>query len=251
MLPRAPARNSAAADRAAITAFRDIKPSQAARLLSFGVRAITMDLLIQQLKRRTADPLRASDNAVYGPPDFRVRPPASSGQVRSAEQLLGFDFPPLLKVLYTEVGNGGYGPGYGVFKLPTAEPEIGDLVEQYWYMSGKDNPATDWRWPAKLLPLFSHGCGIYECLDCAQETGRMILYDPDYYTEGAPIEESLAQLAPSLEARLNAWLAGEDLIKAAKQMLAKRQRAEPTAAPDQGRLPVPPRRDGQTGSPGG
>jgi hypothetical protein len=32
------AEQSAAADRAAITAFRDIMPKQAARLLSFGVR---------------------------------------------------------------------------------------------------------------------------------------------------------------------------------------------------------------------
>lgn len=37
--------------------------------------------------------------------------------VESAEAKMGLGLPPLLRELYTQVGNGGFGPGYGVFGL--------------------------------------------------------------------------------------------------------------------------------------
>src|SRR5260221_11519759 len=41
-------------------------------------------------------------------------PPASEAQMRKTEQQLGFALPPLLRLLYTHVANGGFGPGYGM-----------------------------------------------------------------------------------------------------------------------------------------
>jgi hypothetical protein len=44
-------------------------------------------------------------------------PPASQSQVDETEQMLGFALPPLLKKLYTEVGNGGFGWGNGLIGI--------------------------------------------------------------------------------------------------------------------------------------
>lgn len=44
----------------------------------------------------------------------RAYPLATQEQIRESEQLLGFSLPPLLCSLYLQVGNGGFGPGYGI-----------------------------------------------------------------------------------------------------------------------------------------
>lgn len=40
--------------------------------------------------------------------------PASIEEVESAERKMGVTLPPLLKSIYTQVANGGFGPGYGL-----------------------------------------------------------------------------------------------------------------------------------------
>src|SRR6266446_3071138 len=66
----------------------------------------------------------------YGPDAFRGRraaepgkhlflqsfafPPATEAQVQRTEALLGFLLPPLLRSLYRELANGGFGPGGGL-----------------------------------------------------------------------------------------------------------------------------------------
>jgi hypothetical protein len=41
-------------------------------------------------------------------------PPATETQMLKTERQLGFALPPLLRLLYTQVANGGFGPGYGM-----------------------------------------------------------------------------------------------------------------------------------------
>src|SRR5579885_3913143 len=64
--------------------------------------------LIARLKERVKDPERASDEGVV-----KVRPPAGAQAVDAAERELGFRLPELLRTIYTQVGNGGFGPAYG------------------------------------------------------------------------------------------------------------------------------------------
>jgi hypothetical protein len=40
-------------------------------------------------------------------------PPISEADLRDSEDSLGFRLPGFVRRLYTEVGNGGFGPGYG------------------------------------------------------------------------------------------------------------------------------------------
>ncbi len=84
-------------------------------------------------------------------------PPASEAQMRKTEQQLGFALPPLLRLLYTHVANGGFGPGYGL---------IGVIGGFSFTGSGGKNIVERYRWNLK-------GCKLvrledYEMLTWAQ-----------------------------------------------------------------------------------
>src|SRR6266849_9811607 len=96
----------------------------------------------------------------------RVRPPVTPADLLRAETLLGFALPPFLKRVYLEVGNGGFGPGYGLAPLftPALFPEEEvyfqpSLVHTTLWYRGED-------WPETLLYLCTWGCTIYSSIDC-------------------------------------------------------------------------------------
>ena len=60
--------------------------------------------LIARLKERVQDPSRASDEGLA-----EVYPPVKARAVAAAERDLGFRLPDLLRAIYTQVGNGGFG----------------------------------------------------------------------------------------------------------------------------------------------
>ena len=177
-----------------------------------------MDLL-ENLRQRAKDAQTATDDGA-GIKDFVPLPPVSAETIAVAENLLGFRLPPLLIDIYTQVANGGVGPGYGLFRLHD-KPRTGDLVETYQYMKGTD---PKWKWPDGLLPVFSHGCGMYECLDCTCAHAPVIWHNPDYL-RGRAVSTSLAPLAPSLQQRLLAWLRNENLLAVANQSLQQKKRS--------------------------
>ena len=49
-------------------------------------------------------------------------PPASPRELAESEERIGFDLPPLLRSIYSEIANGGFGPGYGFIGLITRVP---------------------------------------------------------------------------------------------------------------------------------
>ncbi|WP_420799432.1 SMI1/KNR4 family protein [Ktedonospora formicarum] len=106
-------------------------------------------------------------------------PPASEKDVVAEEEALGYPLPPLLRTLYTQVANGGFGPGYGL-------PQIQDHVlrksdDSAWerssrpvnlaiYLRKTSASATfavpDYAWPDNLFWLCHWGCGIVSYVDC-------------------------------------------------------------------------------------
>lgn len=62
-------------------------------------------------------------------------PPATEQQIKETELLLGFPLPPLLRQLYTQIANGGFGPGYGIVGVMNGYPGIdhlpGDIARRY------------------------------------------------------------------------------------------------------------------------
>jgi hypothetical protein len=170
-----------------------------------------MDALIARIKERVADPLRAVDAATRVCPMPTVAPPATMAEVDAAEVALGFTIPLLLRRLYTEVGNGGFGPNYGLEGVPTIPPVSGtaDIVALYEMYSSEPPPEHPAQvWPRELVPLISGGCLYMECVYFTEPPHRVVLFDGNSGKWDQPISEWLSPIAPSLEARLAAWLNG-------------------------------------------
>lgn len=82
--------------------------------------------------------------------------PAPLAAVREAEALAGMQLPTLLRRLYLEVGNGGFGPGYGLLGL-----RGGHTMGRINALTGLDRPAVDPDVsPRRLMIVCEWGCGI-------------------------------------------------------------------------------------------
>jgi SMI1 / KNR4 family (SUKH-1) len=64
-------------------------------------------------------------------------PPATERELKETERQLGFLLPPLLRLLYTQIANGGFGPGYGITGAiggyPFSDISLrGDIAQAYY-----------------------------------------------------------------------------------------------------------------------
>jgi hypothetical protein len=124
-------------------------------------------------------------------------PPASLEVIRSAEVRLMHPLPPLLKRVYLEVSNGGFGPGYGLIGLDGGhgDPDGRSLAALTEYFLG-------FGWPPRLLPLWDWGSGMWTCIDHTSPTAAIVTHDP-----------SGAFLTPfDLASWLTSWIDGRDLF---------------------------------------
>jgi len=169
-----------------------------------------MDSLISRIKTRVVDPRQAVDAAAWVHPMPTIRPLATLAEIDAAEQALGFAIPPLLRRLYLEVGNGGFGPGYGLDGVPTIHPTPlrSDIVILYTELRSApppdDNPS--WQWPVGLVPLIAQGCNIWECVDFLSPPYSVVMSDPNEFDWSGPLTDQLKPIATSLASRLETWL---------------------------------------------
>lgn len=163
-------------------------------------------------------------------------PLATEEQLLATEEALGFALPPLLRALYTQFANGGFGPGYGIFGAIGGFDVMGTIVDRYlayidagnvlpwcterriidfadydgqWQEvrdTGKNGKVRTIRylklsscfWPEQFLPICDWGCVNESCLDC--KTGRV-------YRFGVAKDEShlIWLQASSLKEWLERW----------------------------------------------
>lgn len=168
--------------------------------------------LLDVLGQRAAAPMRATDcSDVVKPERF---PPVDVEQLAVAEKALGFRLPPLLADIYTHVGNGGFGPAYGLLGLPGgAEDDLRrDAVRLYLEFRRPDADDVHWKWPERLLPVGHLGCAMYACVDCSSDDGAIVWFEPNPHENGTPWDDSFIALAPSLHEWLVQWLEGVDMF---------------------------------------
>lgn len=134
-----------------------------------------------------------------------------------AELQLGFKLPSLLRRIYLEAGNGGFGPGYGLFPLHIHEASNRDsLVTTYLNMRSMTQEEIDehWSeeeekpalWPEAALMLCDWGCSIYSCLDCSSPDSPIYRMDNNVSFAEWAVE------AASLQQWLASWLDGKPLF---------------------------------------
>jgi hypothetical protein len=145
------------------------------------------------------------------PPEFH--PPITTVEVEDAEARLGFRLPGVVRQLYTEVANGGFGPGYGLVGLiGGARSDLGDdAVELYLTFRQPDPEDPGWGWPEALLPICHWGCAIYSCVDCRENDAPVIRFDPNQVEGDWSI--AFAAEGRTFDGWLEGWLHGEELFE--------------------------------------
>jgi ubiquinone/menaquinone biosynthesis C-methylase UbiE len=176
-----------------------------------------MDSLIEQLKERIKDPDRyksAAKQTQKAEKQFGkgkhgyssvIPAPTTLEELDTAEKKLGFPLPHLLREIYSQVANGGFGPGYGLLGLSPngATDDQGDTA--LTLSLGVEDPDNEdeYYWPDALLPICYYGDGIYACLDCSTENGTVSIWD------SGELED--ASEATSLREWLENWLSKDKL----------------------------------------
>ncbi|HEY0755295.1 MAG TPA: SMI1/KNR4 family protein [Ktedonobacteraceae bacterium] len=120
-------------------------------------------------------------------------PPATEEQIEETERLLGFPLYPFLRELYTQIANGGFGPGYGLNGIIGGFENggLGPMIERY----REDKPSASERKtdPAQFLELCHWGCAVYSYLE--NKTGRIYhMTDDEKYECDAPSLEAWLEL---------------------------------------------------------
>ena len=166
----------------------------------------SQDHLVAALRARAADPARRTQLAPAGFGRLRelftggsVLRPATLDEVRLAERELDVVLPRLLVRVYTEVADGGFGPGRGLL-------EPGQVVRRTRELrSGAPLPRGR-TWPAALLPILEAD-QAWVCVDVA--TSAVVEWDQDDLSEHAGerrFKAPFTELSPSLEAWLGRWV---------------------------------------------
>ena len=173
---------------------------------------INMDELIYALraKLQRGAILRDNDDNVFAPHEI-----ATHAAIITAEKQLGFPLCPLLKRIYTEVANGGFGPGSGIVGVGNGYTDdwghnLEDLYE-YFSTGNRNRYDASWGWPRGLLPFCHWGYATYSCVDCNQPGYPVVIIDPDYREENDDMEEMLIDHKDSIIDWFHDWLTGKDL----------------------------------------
>lgn len=151
--------------------------------------------------------------------------PASTEALDAAEARLGVALPPLLRRLYLEVANGGFGPGSGIVGVRGGwTTERGKSIEDlYEEMRDSTTESPRWVWPAGLLPLVDYS-GAFGCVDASTAEGRIVDWDPDELDDRGSDggwSRSFHEVAPSLATWLEAWLDAPSPVDETAELMAQ------------------------------
>ncbi len=97
--------------------------------------------------------------------------------ISEIETMLGFSIPEIMSQCYRVIGNGGFGPGYGLIGLPGgAGSDYGDIVETYHQLRS-DQEEMDGNWPSEMLPFVDYRSNIFACVDCESEEHYISIFE--------------------------------------------------------------------------
>jgi hypothetical protein len=135
--------------------------------------------------------------------DQKVPPPCTMADVEEAEQQLGRPLPDLLRRLYTEVSNGGFGPGVLGLKGGWFDESGNTLVENYFAI--QEGLEDIGEWPDGLLPLCDPQLAV---TICHHPDGHIVEIDFDEvdFDEGEGWDEAFTDKYPDIETWFRAWL---------------------------------------------
>jgi len=138
------------------------------------------DELIGLIRSRAQNPNTINDMAEGVSPPSVLPLITAMATVAEVEGKLGFGLPELLRRLYTEIADGGFGPGYGLVGIEGDRNSYlnRDLAQTYDSYLRESKTEFGAPWQPKLLPILTWGCGILSCIDCADPSFPVYFLDP-------------------------------------------------------------------------
>jgi hypothetical protein len=173
---------------------------------------MTYSDLVARIRDCVGDLATHTDQAKLAPMEPWVV--ATTEQIAATEQRLGHKLPPLLAQVYREIGNGGFGPGYGMLGIVGGTVDLGDgntAIDLYEMFRTSDPEDPAWTWPAGLLPVCDWGCAIRSCIDCTSSDGPVITFDPNSRDLNEPMDRALVQTHATVGAWFEDWVGGVNL----------------------------------------
>jgi SMI1/KNR4 family protein SUKH-1 len=171
--------------------------------------------LLDQIRSLRLDATRRTSMAKFGNAP-ELYPPVSVQTLTESERRLKFRFPELLRTLYLEIGNGGFGPGYGLWGLPGGHPTSlpmaaneSNIVDSYLEALEICEEEGLGRM-GQLLMICDWGCCNGSGIDCSIPTGEMVFFRDD----GTEIREGL-----TFHQWMEDWARGVDLWERAYKKL--------------------------------
>lgn len=136
-------------------------------------------------------------------------PPLAVAEVERAERQLGYRLPQLLRRIYTEIGDGGFGPEGGLASL--LPRRIPGWHKPEWPCATAVRPSRyGWGPPASWLFLTGGGCTMEWFVSLLAIDHPVLLWDADGWEPdwGQDPHDGLRYAAPSLRQWLWTWADG-------------------------------------------
>jgi hypothetical protein len=154
------------------------------------------------------------ERQISTPVDEPLPAPADEPALARAEAELGVALPPVLRRVYAEVADGGFGPGDGLLSLE-------GIVARYRELRSPGMMPRGREWPTGVVPLVSVDPG-WTCVETT--TGRILDWDPEELNERSSedrFRRSFRPEAASVEAWLSAWLGAKTAAEQRDEMMAR------------------------------
>ena len=154
--------------------------------------------------------------AMSTPVESVLPPPADPAGLDRAETELGFPLPAMLRRVYLEVADGGFGPGGGLLG-------VAEAASAYARMRTGEELPRGRTWPDRLVPIVAVDPG-YDCVDASSPAGRIVAWDPEDLGEFSGEKAwngSFSEVAPSVEAWLETWVGGKTQEEETHELMRK------------------------------
>lgn len=145
-------------------------------------------------------------------------PALTESEVEHAEQKIGYRLPELLRRIYTEIGDGGFGPDGGLASLTEGRRPPGYLAD--WHCALTVHPQRSWWGPPRSwFFLTGGGCSMEWYVSLTAVDHPVLLWDaegwePDW---GQDPHDGLRYAASSLRHWLWTWADGGNVWDEALQ----------------------------------
>ncbi|MEU9699545.1 hypothetical protein [Streptomyces sp. NPDC047981] len=147
-------------------------------------------------------------------------PPLTKAEVDVAERSLGYPLPGLLRRIYTEVGDGGFGPEGGLASLTPRRVPHWHLPD--WHCATTlHTQRAGWGAPASWFFLTGGGCTMEWYVSLIAVDHPVLLWDADGWEPdwGQDPHDGLRYAAPSLRQWLWTWADGGNVWDEALALL--------------------------------